>query len=40
MRAALRAQVRDVQDSLGKAHPILNDLFHLAVRAKIHGFTR
>ena len=33
-------QVRDVQESLGKVHPVINDLFHLCVRAKIHGFTR
>ena len=32
--------VRKAQDAIGVAHPVVNDLFHLIVRCRVHGFDR
>jgi hypothetical protein len=32
-------KVRDVQDSMGVPHPIINELFHHSVRCQIQGFS-
>mmetsp|Transcript_32786 Transcript_32786/g.74757 ORF Transcript_32786/g.74757 Transcript_32786/m.74757 type:complete len:191 (-) Transcript_32786:40-612(-) len=32
-------KVRDAQDAIAPPHPTVNDLFHLAVRARWHGFA-
>jgi len=32
-------KVRDAQDSIGVAHPVINDLFHFIVRSRVHGFA-